>query len=1030
MLTIPILISVIYLTCFAIYLLSGILILSLNRESMKNRLFFFICLSLCIWSFGASISISASDYGQALCWERVSALGWGTLCSFVLHFILVLTTRYKLLQKWWIYLVLYLPALVNVLIYSLYSDLVVGMYNMTSTQLGWSIIPTNNIWDWYFNIYYMGFTLVGLGLLVNWSERTTDQKEKSVARLLVYSVIIALVVGTITDRIINSYLSVAYPQIAPMIILIPFVVIIYSLQYHDILKSAVKSQTSVEGNILSRHSRARLFTYLSISYVLGAMFYTISAHFVYHDSLISVLLNAGIFLCCSLIIGFVDKMPIKEDYQDYLVALLISLSIPLIYLRFLEYACLSVWAVPAVFLMLSVLFNNRRTLVILSAATLLIQVWVWIKVPTAMVQVQGSDHLNRIFVLLVLIAISFYVNHVYITRLKENEDKTNTQKMLYQISANLVTLSESNFDEIVRDTLKLSGKHYQVDRALLFAVSPGPKTIICLQEWCDSGIEPAIGMVGEVSFEDLPGGMNCVLNGEEFYIPNVDMLPSEAGEVKEQLKKQHIQSMLCIPLKSRGKVLGFLGFEAVKNAKPWREDHRESVRVLANIMADALAKLDAEKEIKHMAFYDSLTGLANRKLFVDQLKREIHLARRTVKPIGIIFIDLDYFKTINDTMGHEAGDELLKQVASRLNECVRKHDIVSRFGGDEFVIMLTNMDRADDIARIAEKIMKSFEKPLIMRGQEFFIAASAGVAIFPTDGEEGEELLKNADLAMYSSKIQGKNKYTLCSPIMKVEALEKMKLTNSLYRAQERNELVLYYQPQVELATKKIIGLEALIRWQSPEMGMIMPGTFIPLAEKTGLINPIGEWVLRTACHKSMAWQELGIPPLRMAVNMSVEQFRNPNLVNIVSTVLAETGLRPECLELEITESIAVKESDYIVRVLNTLKDLGVTIAIDDFGTEYSSLARLKLLPIDRIKIDMQFVRGISVNPKDEAIAMAIIQLARNLKHKVIAEGVETERQLDFLTYQVCDEVQGFLYYRPLPAEEIEVILLSQYGQK
>ena len=319
--------------------------------------------------------------------------------------------------------------------------------------------------------------------------------------------------------------------------------------------------------------------------------------------------------------------------------------------------------------------------------------------------------------------------------------------------------------------------------------------------------------------------------------------------------------------------------------------------------------------------------------------------------------------------------------------------------------------------------MKSFSKSLTVNGQEFFITASAGIAVYPEDGEEADSLIKHADMAMYSSKGGGKNKYTLCSQVMKDDTMKKMQLTNSLYRAQGRNELVLYYQPQVDIATKKIIGMEALIRWKHPELGMIPPSVFIPIAEQTGLINPIGQWVLRTACRQNKLWQEKGLPPIRTAVNLSVEQFRSSNLAHIIKNTLEETGLQPELLELEITESIAIEETESIISILNELKMLGVTIAIDDFGTEYSSLSQFKELPIDRIKIAMPFVQGISVNTKDEAIVEVLIHLARSLGINVIAEGVETELQLAFLTQGKCDEFQGYYFYKPMPAEELEKIL-------
>ncbi|MFA6809102.1 MAG: EAL domain-containing protein, partial [Eubacteriales bacterium] len=675
------------------------------------------------------------------------------------------------------------------------------------------------------------------------------------------------------------------------------------------------------------------------------------------------------------------------------MAFLTGISIAVIILRSIKYAGLTVWAISFVFIILSVIFS-KRVLIILSSFILFANIWMWAKVPYKTVYVDGVHHFLRICICILALWLAFYVNQVYIKRLKENEDQIMFQKMISQISTQFVTVTQANLDEKIKEMLKLCGDYYQMDRTYLFLSSEDEKTMTYSYEWCNEGIEPAIDIIKEVPTDAFPWCMKQTLNNDVNHLPDVEILK--------------IQSLISIPVTNNGKILGFLGFDIAHKEDYLRNDYQDMFKVLANLLADALVKIATEKEINYMAYYDALTGLPNRTLFKNRLEQEIYLVKRTEKLIGLIFIDLDSFKSVNDTMGHEGGDDLLKQVACRFSECVRKHDTISRFGGDEFLIMLTNISSVGDIHKIANNIISVFNQPLKINNQEFFITSSAGIAIYPADGENAEELIKNADLAMYSSKEKGKNQYTLCSPVMKENVLEKTQLTNNLYRAQEKNELVLYYQPQVDITTKEIIGLEALIRWNHPSLGMISPCTFIPLAEQTGLINTIGEWVLQTACRQNKKWQDMGLTPLRMAVNLSIKQFHYSSLVNLVAKTLNETGLEPKYLELEITESTAVKESNYIIGILQELKELGVTIAIDDFGTEYSSLNRLKLLPIDRLKIDMQFVHNIAEGNKDEAIAKVIIQLAKNLNLDVIAEGVETKSQYEFFNKHLCDEVQGY----------------------
>ena len=1029
MITSPIIFSLVFFATFGIYWFSGSYIFFRNKKSMQNRVFLILCLSLCIWSFAFSIANSAPDYGTALFWRRVAALGWGSMYSFLLHFILILTEKRRLLKIRWIYILLYLPAIITVFVFSFYSELAVGMYNLTNTSFGWSNVSTNGFWDLYFNIYYISFTITSIGLIFHW-RMTATLENKKMARLLMISILITLIVGSITDILINSYQLFAYPQVAPVIILIPITTILYCIRHYSLMTPDILTKATEEGKILNETVRKKIYKYLSLIYIFGSFMNFEIRYFIFKDQLEKELFFNLVCIIIGLSIFFIQNFKIKEDHQDLILVLILGASTPYIISRFVENASITIWAIPFIIVIISVLFNKQRLIILLSAFVMATQIWVLIKMPTATVQVSVIDHIVRIGIFCIFIWLAFFINRVYINRLKENEDHIRIQKMISLISADYVNVNDANLDEKINKMLQYCGEYFNVSRAYLILFSKDQKVMTCTHEWCNEGIVPIIDTFGEKPTDSIHWWMDQMRNNGFGYISDVSMLPYEAGIEKEALQKLQIKSLISAPLIKQEHLLGFLGFGTSENAKNWQDEHCELLKVIANILSDAFIKTSAEKEIRYMAFYDVLTGLPNRKLLNKLLIKEIDLSKRTEKFFGVVLIDLDSFKSVNDTMGHDGGDELIKEVACRLNELVRKHDTVSRFGGDEFIIVLTNIAQTEDITQIANKIIKSFEQPFLIKGQEFFITASAGIAVFPLDGEEAEVLIKNADMSMYASKAQGKNRYTICSSNMKNEVQEKMRLTNSLYRAQERNELVLYYQPQVCVATKKIIGLEALIRWIHPDKVMILPGTFIPLAEQTGLINPIGEWVLKTACCQSMEWQKLGIPPIRMAINLSVEQFRKSSLVDTVRKVLSETGLSSEYLELEITESIAINKLDNIVSVLNKLKELGVTIAIDDFGTEYSSLNRLKLLPIDRIKMDMQFVQGISENNKDESITKIIIQLARSLNLKVIAEGVETLQQMDFLTDQECDEVQGFYYYKPMTAEEIKAILINPNNQK
>lgn len=453
------------------------------------------------------------------------------------------------------------------------------------------------------------------------------------------------------------------------------------------------------------------------------------------------------------------------------------------------------------------------------------------------------------------------------------------------------------------------------------------------------------------------------------------------------------------------------------------KNHQGKIEGIICVAQDITERKKSVERLNYLASHDALTNLPNRTLFYDRLGQAISRVAWRNRLVAVLFLDLDRFKVINDTLGHAVGDLLLQEVSKRLGLLLRSGDTVARLGGDEFVIILDDVAKAEDVAKVCQKILESLSKPLLLKEHELFITVSIGISLFPNDGRDAETLLKNADTAMYKAKEQGRNNYQHFSPNMNVKALERLALETNLRHALERNEFLLHFQPFVSLATGEIVGMEALIRWRHPDLGMVSPAQFIPLAEETGLIVPISEWVLKTACRQNKTWQELGLRPIRMAVNLSARQFYEKDFRKGVVATLRETGLEPHYLELELTEGTIMKSTDVTVTALDEFHQLGIAISIDDFGTGYSSLNYLKRFPVNKLKIDQSFVRDVVKDPDDAAITNAIVVLGHTLQLKTIAEGVETQEQLDFLRSIGCDEVQGYLFSKPLPAEEATKIL-------
>jgi diguanylate cyclase (GGDEF)-like protein len=493
-----------------------------------------------------------------------------------------------------------------------------------------------------------------------------------------------------------------------------------------------------------------------------------------------------------------------------------------------------------------------------------------------------------------------------------------------------------------------------------------------------------------------------------------------------------VNSGAAFPLFARGQVAGIIVFVAVEK-DTFTPEFAELLQRLADNVSFALGNFDradeknkADERIEYLASHDSLTNLPNREMFNGLLRRTIDAAHRTRRRFALLFIDLDRFKIINDSLGHDAGDMLLVEIAGRLRSALRSSDVVARLGGDEFVVILEEAAERHDVERVAGELLSVLGQPLLLSGHECQTTASIGIAMYPADGSDIQALTKNADMAMYLAKEDGKNGFRFFTREIKAQSIERLTLEAALRRALERDQFSLHYQPKVDMASGKITGVEALLRWMHPELGTIAPGQFIPLAEETGLIVPIGRWVLKEACAQNMAWQRRGLRPVTMAVNLSPRQFADAHLLHDVDEALLASGMSPVLLQLEVTESMVMRNVSRAIKVLDAVQSRGIRLAIDDFGTGYSSMSLMKQFPIDTIKIDRSFVRDLPNDSEDQAITQAIISMGKALGMTIIAEGVETVEQETFLRNHACDEMQGFLFSKPLPARQMADLLRAE----
>jgi diguanylate cyclase (GGDEF)-like protein len=601
----------------------------------------------------------------------------------------------------------------------------------------------------------------------------------------------------------------------------------------------------------------------------------------------------------------------------------------------------------------------------------------------------------------------------------DTQRRKGAQRLRLEHEIAQLLVSDSDPDLVIARALEAVCSYLRWDCGAFWSVDQGLAQ--CTSSWhggSDAALDQFARISRSLSYRSDEGTLGRAWASGA--LTTVDTTSEPREYTREALAAQaHLRTCLVVPtLLSDGSATA-LELHSRGPLADVDPDTQESLNAIALQLAQYLQRKQAEQQLRYVANHDALTGLANRTALQHDLARAIKRSQRCQKRVGVLFLDIDRFKHINDTLGHGTGDAMIKACGQRLSAVLREDDVVARFGGDEFVLVLENLSQASDAAVVADKVLACCAEPFVIDGRELHMSASIGVSVYPEDGSDGETLLKNADAAMYRAKDKGRGSYQFYAAQMNAQGTERLMLESGLRRALERDELELHYQPKMDLRSQRIVGVEALMRWRHPVLGMVSPAQFIPIAEETGLIEPMGRWALEAACRDARSWQDRGLPPVQVAVNLSTRQLASPTLLPDVAAVLQASRLDPQQLELEITESAMMKNPEHAATLLQQVRQLGVGLAIDDFGTGYSSLSYLKRFPLSTVKIDRSFVNDLSQDKDAQALTDGIITLAHGLRMKVVAEGVETAGQLDYLRARGCDEIQGYWLCKPLPAEEV-----------
>lgn len=741
----------------------GLYAIQSNIRTPVNRVFLAMGCAMLLWCLGLAITVIAANEEICALGRRLAPIGWGTICSIMLHFILLLTKKNNLLKKWWIYLFLYLPSVVTIFAYTYLPLIHLNQDRLIRNELGWLNISETDVWDWFYYGYCLIFIALAIIIIYLWAKNSTSPNIKKQVNLLVGSLLAASIFGSLTD-ILPVFLKIRIPQFSPVFVLFPIAAISYSVKYHGFMRPEAENQNEL---ILNESAYANVYRYIGFIFAVGSILNLVIQFLLYKEaSFPSVFWFSGALIAITAFIFLINRAKLDDSIKEMLLAAGLSFIIPVITLWFVYFGSITSWPFVFLLLIICLLFNRRTILITVIASSILAQVLSWAAAPSIPVKVEEVNYIVRIALIALAAILSFYVNKIYVQRLKENANQISMQVLISETSHDFVSANEQTFNDKIYAMLKRCGSFIRSDRAYIALFDPDTEHIHYSYGWSAEGVSSKSDV-----FKELVSDVQTILL-KQFEFHNVvkfhdTALIPPAEKLKNQVLGLNIRALLSLPIKKQDTIVGFLAFTAARPLMEWRSESFTYLEIITNIIADAVIKIDAEKEINFIAYHDQLTLLPNRILFKDRLEQAILRAERTGKMIGVAFLDLDSFKSVNDTMGHELGDQLLFKAAQLLSRSIRNYDTIARFGGDEFVILLNDITSTKDIIKIMDKIMGTLRKPVLLNEREFFISASAGIALYSQDGTDIETLIKNADIAMYKAKTRGKNQYLLYSQDMK-----------------------------------------------------------------------------------------------------------------------------------------------------------------------------------------------------------------------------------------------------------------------
>lgn len=999
-------------------------------KTAKTRLLMLAFVSLTFWAMCFAISNAAPDEHNALLWRKIGVLGWGTIYSFVLHLTLAITGKTKLLKSRLVLFAIYLPAAISIVVFLLVGPAADRHYNLQPAPFGWINLYVDTIWNTFHTAYFAVFTGLSMLLLLHKWLTGKAESQRRKARALLLSFAASAILGSLTDFVF-VFEGDRVPQMGILFILLPTMTFFYLIVRHSFLETYEPFVPTRIDQILNDRARGRIYNRIGylihfVSFLNLANRLLIMRDFSTYNVVVNAVLFSALLITGGTLIIHAQQFHLSIKAQEWILAVVVNLSLAAGVAAYAFKGAVVIWALVFPFIVVSVVFSNPLVIPFTALIQVLVQIALFYTVGLSVAGIQRLDYLVRVLSIVSAAVLAYYTNRVYHARLTENDESIRFQRALADLALSLRSYTQKTIESTMPAAIRIIAQYLPAKRVLHLMLHDGRLRHARVCHSSDTLLDEAIPDNADLVYSDFLKNRPVGEQAERYELHCDDI--QDAPALSSYLRRQGIQTVIYTPFMVRNDTVDYLLVELEGGPESFSAHHNEFFSIATLDLSNYMLRAVTSYELQYLAYHDQLTGLYNRNQFLALADQRL----RQVKPgavMAILFMDVDAFKEINDSAGHDVGNRAIRAIADRLISQAAFGDYLGRYGGDEF-LMLISRDSVDQVERFAEQVLASFDESYKIGTWEFFLTASIDIALYPQGGKNAQEMLTNADFAMFEAKYSGKNRAALYSTEKKTIANKAFVLKNSLRNAIERKELFIEYQPQVSLRNDRIVGVEALLRWQHPVLGRISPADFIPIAEESGLIIQIGEIVLKEACGAVRRLIDQGLGLERVGVNFSYQQVVHPGFVDMIKNSLHESRLRPHQLEIEITESTTGKHGSQIAEVVLQLRELGVLFAIDDYGADYSALNRLSVVAVDRIKIDKSLVDGIvDSNPRGKVIIHNIITLARQLGVSVIAEGVEAAAQVEYLRTLNCDEIQGYYYYKPLSLQALEQTLARGAGE-